>query len=257
MSYLDGLIAGARRRAGDLKSDAVMDALEARVAGVEPARGFATALKHHEVAVIAEIKRASPSAGDLNVELNAREFASAYGRGGAAAVSVLTEPDLFKGSLEDLDAARSAGLPVLRKDFIVDQSQVIESRAWGADAVLLIVRAVGDELERLYQSAVSLGMGALVEVYDESELDAALELGASLIGVNHRNLRTFEVDPHRTARLAPKIPRDRTIVALSGIHSRDDVVAARAAGAGAVLVGEALVTAEDPAAAVAMLRGEP
>jgi indole-3-glycerol phosphate synthase len=254
MSYLDDLMAGARRRADELRATVTGDALEQRVAGAEPPRRFTAALDGEEVAVIGEIKRASPSAGDLNSDLNARELAASYARGGAAAVSVLTEPQFFRGSLEDLAAAREAGLPVLRKDFIVDPLQVLEARAWGADAVLLIVRTIGRDLDSLYRATRSLGMDALVEVHDESDLDAALDLDADLIGINHRDLATFAVVPDRTAELAPKIPPGRVVVTLSGVRSRADVSAAMAAGAGAVLVGEALVTARDPAATIESLR---
>jgi indole-3-glycerol phosphate synthase len=254
MSYLDDLVAGARRRADELKVTVGADTLEQRVAGADPPRGFTAALDRKGVAVIGEIKRASPSAGALNSQLNARNLAASYARGGAAAISVLTEPQFFLGSLEDLAAAREAGLPVLRKDFIVDPLQVLESRAWGADAVLLIVRALGGDLGPLYDATRALGMDALVEVHDESDLDAALEIDAVLIGINHRDLATFAVKPDRTAVLAPMVPPGRVVVTLSGVHSRADVSAAAAAGARAVLVGEALVTARDPAAAVESLR---
>lgn len=255
MSYLDDLLAGARRRAHELRTSVTADALEGRIASVEPPLAFAEALSGREPAIIAEIKRASPSAGDLNRDLNARELAESYARGGAAAISVLTEPDFFGGSLEDVAAARGAGRPVLRKDFIVDPVQVLESRAWGTDAVLLIVRALGDELETLMSAVTALGMEALVEVHDEAELGRALDIDARLIGINHRDLATFEVDAKRTARLAPMVPSDRVLVALSGIHSYADVRAARAAGARAVLVGEALVTSADPERKLAELGG--
>jgi indole-3-glycerol phosphate synthase len=207
------------------------------------------------VSVIAEIKRATPRAGALDLDLDAGRLAAAYADGGAVAISVLTEPDHFKGSIEDLQAARTAGLPVLRKDFVIDDLQVLESRAAGADAVLIIVRILGDELAGLVAATQSLGMDALVEVHDEAELERALEAGATLVGVNHRDLETFEVDPDRTAKLAPLLPEGTTLVGLSGVSTRAEVEALGRAGAAAVLVGESLVTAPDPAAKLRALTG--
>jgi indole-3-glycerol phosphate synthase len=253
VTYLDQLIAGTRRRVEELKSAVTPEALEQRISGAEPARGFAAALRRSGFGIIAEIKRASPSAGLLDRDLSARDLALSYARGGAAAISVLTEPDFFRGSLEDMVAARTAGLPVLRKDFIVDPLQVLESRAWGADAVLLVVRVIGDELELLVRGADSLDMDALVEVHNERDLERALAAGATLIGINHRDLTTFEVDPERTAKLAPMVPAECVVVALSGVEGVDDVRAARAAGVTAVLIGELVVTAHDPAATLAEL----
>jgi len=181
----------------------------------------------------------------------------AYARGGAAAISVLTEPEFFKGSLDDLTSARTAGLPVLRKDFILDTWQVLESRAAGADALLLIVRALEQrELETLLAACRTLRMDALVEVYNEAEMTAALEAGATIVGVNNRDLASFEVDRERTARLAPLVPDEVTLVGLSGVNTRTDVEELASAGAQAVLVGETLVRAGDPAAELRALRGE-
>ncbi len=207
------------------------------------------------MSVIAEIKRASPSAGDIAPDLDARKAAEAYARGGAAAISVLTEPERFKGSLDDLHSARDAGVPVLRKDFIVDELQVHESRAAGADALLLIVRIVGDELQRLYDSATELGMDCLVEVYDEHDVERAVSIGATLIGVNRRDLETFTVDPGRMRKLAPMIPSNVVLVGLSGVKTRADVDELAAAGARAVLVGEALARSTDPGSSVRALLG--
>jgi indole-3-glycerol phosphate synthase len=257
VSYLTDILASTRARVDGARTTLSEVALEQRIASVEPPRGFASALGGTAVSVIAEIKRATPRAGPLDLDLDAARLASAYAEGGAAAISVLTEPDHFKGSLEDLHAARSAGLPVLRKDFIVDELQVSESRAEGADAVLVIVRILGDELGRLVASVQALGMDALVEVHDEAELDRALDAGATLIGVNHRDLETFEVDPERTAKLAPLLPDGVTLVALSGVSTRADVEALGRAGAAAVLVGESLVSAPDPAAKLRELTGRP
>jgi indole-3-glycerol phosphate synthase len=255
MSFLDDIISSTRRRVDALAAAITAEAMEQRVAATAPPRGFARALTGEDVALIAEIKRASPVSGDLNRDLNPRELADSYARGGAAAISVLTEPDFFAGSLDDLQAAAEVNLPVLRKDFILDPIQVLESRAWGADAVLLIVRALGDELGSLHRAVTALRMDALVEVHDESDLDRALGIDAGLIGINNRDLGTFEVDPQRTATLAPMVPDGRVVVALSGISDPAAVRAAGDAGAHAVLVGEAVVTAADPAAAIAELAG--
>lgn len=255
MTYLRELVESTRARIADARSKLTDDALEQRIASVEPPRGFATALGGAGVSVIAEIKRATPRLGPLALDLDAARLAAAYAAGGAAAISVLTEPDHFKGSMEDLQAARGAGLPVLRKDFVLDELQVLESRAAGADAVLLIVRILGDELAGLVAAIDALGMDALVEVHDEGDLDRALAAGARLVGVNHRDLETFDVDPERTAKLAPLLPTGVTLVALSGVSTRAEVEALGQAGASAVLVGESLITSADPAAKVRELAG--
>lgn len=254
MSYLSDLVDSTRVRIREARAAVTDDVLEQRIASQDAPRGFAAALDGPGVAIIAEIKRRSPSAGPLKEDLDAAAMARAYAEGGAAALSVLTEPETFKGSLEDLRAARAAGLPVLRKDFILDEFQVLESRAEGADAVLLIVRALGDEFEALLHATEALGMDALVEIYDENDLHRALDAGATTIGVNHRDLETFEVDPKRTAKLAPQVPEGKIVVALSGVSSRDDVLYLAGVGAHAVLVGESLVTAPDPVAKLRELR---
>lgn len=256
MTYLQDLLSSTRARVAEARSKISDDALEQRVASMPPPRGFRRALQGEDVAIIGEIKRCSPSKGPFKEDLDAAPLARAYAAGGAVAVSVLTEPDRFKGSLEDLEAARSAGVPVLRKDFVLDPFQVQESRAVGADAVLLIVRVLGPELDDLLLATRSLGMDALVEVFDEVDLERAAAAGADLIGINHRDLETFEVDPERTAKLAPLAPEGVTIVGLSGVATRADVESLGAAGAHAVLVGEALVVAPDPAAKVRELRGD-
>lgn len=255
MDYLKDLVTSTRARVQEARAKITDEAVEQRIAALEPPRGFRAALRGPDVAVIAEIKRASPSKGPLNVNLDAAVLARAYADGGAAAISVLTEPDRFKGSIEDMQAAVPAGLPVLRKDFVLEPFQVFEARAFGADAVLLIVRVVGDDLHDLVSSTKALGMDALVEVFDEADLQRATEAGADLIGINHRDLETFEVDPERTAKLAPQIPEGVTIVGLSGVESRAEVEELASHGAHAVLVGEALVTAADPAAKIRELRG--
>ena len=247
MPYLDDLLSSTRARIEDGRSKLPEEGLEQRIASLPPTRGFESALRQRGMSVIAEIKRATPRAGDLNLEGSAADLAAAYAAGGAAALSVLTEPAFFKGSVEDLIAASSVGLPVMRKDFILDPWQLLETRAMGADAVLLIVRCLGQELKDLVIGARSLGLDALVEVFDAEELDRALEAGATCIGVNHRDLRTFEVDPDRTKKLAPLLPDGVVLVALSGVSSRSQMLELEQAGANVVLIGEALVTADDPA----------
>lgn len=255
MSFLSELLAATRPRIEEARTYISEEVLEQRLATAGDPRGFASALKGEPVSLIAEIKRATPSKGDLDLGLDARKLAQAYADGGAAALSVLTEPDRFKGSLEDLAAARACGLPTLRKDFIVDPWQILESRAWGADAVLLIVRCIGERLEEFLKATSVLGMDALVEVFDENDVRLAVDAGATLIGVNHRDLETFEVDEHRTERLAPMIVDSATLIALSGVSTRSQVDALVAHGARAVLVGEALVTADDPALKIKELVG--
>jgi len=256
MSLLDEILASTARRLDEARTKVTDDVLEQRVASAEAPRGFRRALVREPMAVIAEIKRRSPSKGDLAIDLDPRKVAAAYRAGGAAALSVLTEPDHFSGSLDDLAGAREAGLPVLRKDFLIDPWQIFESRAEGADCVLLIARVVGDGLAGLTNLARSLGMDALVEVYDEADVERALDVGADLVGINHRDLSTFEVDVNRTAKLAPMLPDGVVVVALSGVSTRSEVTGLADAGAHAVLVGESLVTSDDPAAALRALRGQ-
>lgn len=220
-------------------------------------RDFRAALTRPGLSVIAEIKRRSPSRGDLAPGLVPAELARAYEAGGAACLSVLTDEEFFGGSADDLREARAAcGLPVLRKDFIVSAVDVVEARLMGADAVLLIVAALSDEeLARLHNLTTELGMAALVEVHDEAELERALAVGATIVGVNQRDLRTFEVDHSLAARLAARMPAGVVKVAESGIRDRSDAAALEDAGFDAVLVGESLVTSPDPAAAVRALKG--
>ena len=255
MSLLERIVGSTRARVERLKSQGLLEALRAEAARRAGPRGFRAALQQHDIAVIAEIKRVSPLKGPLAPELDALEAARAYEDGGAAALSVLTEPDFFHGSLDDLRDATQVGIPALRKDFILDPVQIVEARAAGADAVLLIVRVVGDDLSGLLEEASAWGMDALVEVYDDRDVELALAAGASLIGINNRDLETFEVDPDRTAKLASSIPDRVLVAALSGVKARAEVEALAAAGARAVLVGEGLVTAPDPAAQLRELRG--
>ncbi len=223
-------------------------------------RPFEAALRRAgEVALIAEIKRRSPSAGWIRPQLSVEEVAGAYASAGASALSVLTDESYFGGSLDDLRAVRSTvDLPVLRKDFVIDALQLWEARAAGADAVLLIVRILDDErLAELHALATELGMGVLVEAHEESEVDRALAAGARIVGVNSRDLATFRTDLGVIFRLAGRIPADRVLVAESGIRTAVDVDRLGAAGASAVLVGESLMRAPDVAAAAAALVGRP
>jgi len=252
--YLDDLLAGAHRRVAAARAAEPLDALRERAAAAPAAPSFRAALSQPGVAVIAEIKRASPSRGPLAPNLDAPACARAYHDGGAAAVSVLTEPDRFAGSLGDLADVAALGIPTLRKDFLVDTYQVWEARAAGAAAVLLIVAALDDAtLARLHDEAMAAGLDALVEVHDDAEVVRARHLGARIVGVNARDLRTFELDRGAFARLRPTLPEQALAVAESGVRAPEDVARAAAEGADVVLVGEALVTAADPQAAVAAL----
>jgi indole-3-glycerol phosphate synthase len=230
--------------------------LERRAASRAPARDFRAALIASPPAVIAEIKKASPSKGTLTEEFHPESIARAYAAGGAAALSVLTDEDFFRGKLADLEAARKAvPLPVLRKDFTIDELHVIEAAAHGADAILLIAAILDTaQMRRLRELAAAYGMASLVEVHDERELDAALASGAGIIGVNNRDLRTFEVRIQTSLRLAERMPAETVKVAESGIHSREDIARMRAAGYHAFLVGEHLMKAGDAAAALKELR---
>ncbi len=209
------------------------------------------------LSLIAEIKRASPSAGEIAPGARPPDLARSYEAGGAAAISVLTEPDHFRGSLEDLRAARAAcALPILRKDFLCDTLHVWEARGAGADAVLLIVAALTEtELVSLSDLASDLGMAALVEVHAAPEVERAVDAGARLIGVNTRDLATLEVDPAMVGKLRPSIPGGILVVGESGVATRADVEELEAAGVDAILVGEAILRAPDPAAKIRDLLG--
>jgi len=226
-------------------------------AAADPPRGFAQALERPGLAVIAEHKRSSPSAGLIRAGVELEAVVGAYERAGAAAVSVLTEREGFGGSLDDLVRARAAGaLPVLRKDFIVDPYQVVESMAGGADAILLIVAALApDELAGLHAQAQALGLDVLVEVHDSDELDVAVDAGARLIGINNRDLTTLLVDTGRTFELLERVPAGSTIVSESGWRGASEIRELERAGVDAVLVGEALMRADDIEAACRALTG--
>lgn len=244
-----------RRKAEEvaaLAGELPLKELSARVKAASPARGFADALNRSMAegrpAVIAEIKRASPSRGMLRAGLDPREVARSYETAGAACLSVLTDEFFFKGSADDLKVAReSCSLPVLRKDFMIDAWQIYESRVMGADCILLIVAALGDAaLAEMCVLAMDLGMDVLVEVHDREELDRALATPATLIGINNRNLHTFKTDLATTLDLQPLVPEDRLLVTESGIADPADVATLRGAGVNAFLVGEALMRAPDP-----------
>jgi indole-3-glycerol phosphate synthase len=235
--------------------------LRRRAAERRDLRDFEGALRARigagRAAVIAEVKKASPSKGVLRESFDPAAIGASYARGGAACLSVLTDVQFFQGAPDHLDDARRAsGLPALRKDFIIDEYQVAQARAWGADCILLIVAALSPaQLVELEAAARELGMAVLVEVHDASELEVALGLRTRLIGINNRNLRTFEVSLATTLDLLPRIDGSRLVVTESGILGRGDVVTMRAAGVHAFLVGEAFVRAPDPGAELARLFG--
>ena len=255
-SILDGIVAAHRATAA--ADHRPLDELMARAAAMPAPRPFRDRLIATEsVAVIAEVKRRSPSKGALAPDLDPASLAGSYEAAGAAALSVLTDAEFFGASPDDLNRARAGcALPVLRKDFTVSEADVCDARLMGADAVLLIVAALtDDELVRFRRLAENLSMAALVEVHADDELDRALAAGADLIGVNRRDLRTFDVDAALAERLAQRMPSGVVTVAESGVHSPADVAGLATCGYDAVLVGETLVTAPDPGAALRDLLG--
>jgi indole-3-glycerol phosphate synthase len=253
-TILDRIIVEKRAELATAKSAVPLAKVKLRSEGAPGARSFSAALKRPGLGLIAEVKKASPSRGLLRADFDPVGLAEAYRDAGAAAISVLTDEKHFQGSLSHLRAVRGAladGPPLLRKDFLFDEYQVHEARCHGADAILLITAVLEDDvLRELITLAASLLMEALVEVHDERELERAIAAGARIIGINNRDLRTFEVDLATSERLAPLIPAGVTVVAESGIFTRDDVRRLDACGADAVLIGEALVTSDDPAAKV-------
>jgi indole-3-glycerol phosphate synthase len=232
-------------------------ALRGRLGPSRRGRPFSEALVDEGIALIAEMKRASPSAGPIRPGASVSEVVRAYEAAGAAACSVLTEQSHFGGSLDDLVEARAAcQLPLLRKDFLIDPYQLVEARVAGADAVLLIVAALGPErLAELMAAAGELGMDSLVEVHDEDDAEVAVAAGAELIGINNRNLKTLEVDPGTALRLLPDLPAGTVVVAESGIRTRADVLELERAGVDAILVGEALMRSPDLGDAIRALTG--
>ena len=254
-TYLDRIIAEHRRRAAADRRETID--LYNLAEGCPPVNEFRDALMQPGLSVIAEIKQRSPSKGDLFPDLEPAVLAKQYLLGGAACISVLTDTPNFGGSPQDLQEARSAvDLPVLRKDFTVHEHDVLDARLMGADAVLLIAAALSArELKSFFSVARDVGLDVLIEVHDEAELEMALEVGADLVGVNQRDLFTFEVDHERAQRLASLIPSDVVGVAESGVRNSEDAAALRDVGYSAILVGETLVTSGDPAATVSVLRG--
>ncbi len=248
MNRLDEILVHKRREVEQRRLELDLTQLRARMMPHTDPRSFSQALRQKDaMALIAEIKWASPSAGILRKDFDPSALAQAYERGGAHALSVLTDERFFHGKLKDLLQARSAtSIPCLRKDFVIDEYQIWEGRLANADAILLIVAALKrEELARFIQITTETGMDALVEAHDERELDIALEVGANIVGINNRNLQTFEVDLAVTERLAPKIPRDRMIVSESGIRTAVDIRRLRACGVHAILVGESLMRQTD------------
>lgn len=257
-TILDQIIVGKRREVATRRAQVPLAELERRLAAAPAVRDFRAALcRGPGLGIIAEVKKASPSAGVLRADFDAVAIARAYERGGADSISVLTDEPHFQGRLAYLTAVRAAvAPPVLRKDFIVDRYQIVEARAAGADAVLLIAEVLSErELPALVSDVHALGMQALVELYDRENLQRVLDCGSRLIGVNNRDLRTFVARLEHTLELAAAVPADCCLVSESGIRTHDDLVRLNAAGVKAVLVGETLMRAADPAEALRGLRG--
>jgi indole-3-glycerol phosphate synthase len=246
-AILDEIIDWKRDEIARLMAAEPLGAVQAAAAGAPAPRDFCGTLRQPGVSLIAEIKRASPSKGLLHPNLDAVALAREYEAGGASAISVLTDERYFQGSLDDLRAVRqSVSLPVLRKDFVLEPYQVYQARAAGADAILLIVAALEDEaLASLHELAAALGMAALVEVHSAPEMERALRVNPSIVGINNRDLQTFEVSLDTTAGLRSLLPAGVSLVSESGVHSHGDVARLEALGTDAILVGEALVRAPD------------
>ena len=257
MSVLDRIVDDTRGEVARRRESVPLTALESAIATRPEFRPFSEALLRPGVSLIAEHKRRSPSAGEIRAGATVRDIAGAYERGGAAALSILTEPFHFGGGLDDLREARGATtLPVLRKDFIVDPYQLYESAAVGADAILLIVAALDlPDLDMLLQEARALDLDALVEVHDERELQSALEVDADVLGINNRSLDDFTVDVERTYELLSDIPAGKTVVSESGFSTREQLDELERVGIDAVLIGETLMRATDVEAIVRELTG--
>lgn len=255
MSVLDSIIEGVREDLAKRRKS--LSQIHEEMSQAAPVRDAHLALSGNEMKVIAEVKRSSPSKGALSEINDPAALAEQYQSAGASVISVLTEERRFKGSLADLDAVRSrVNIPILRKDFMVDEYQLFESRAHGADVILLIVAALSkSQLKDFFDIATELQMASLIEVHTADELERALEIDPRILGVNSRNLKTLDVDASAFSDLIPRIPSSLIRVAESGIATRRDVEFAQSAGAGAILVGEALVTSGDPDLAMRTLLG--
>jgi indole-3-glycerol phosphate synthase len=260
-TYLDRILANTAEELVARKAATPLHELEAQARLMPPALDLTRALRTGQVEVIAEVKRASPSKGEIAPGIVAADVGRDYLAGSAAAISVLTDEKFFRGSLDDLQAvaelahADAQPRPVLRKDFVIDAYQIVEARAAGADAVLLIVAGLTDgQLAELHAAALAYGLSVLVEIHDEAELQRALKIAPKLLGINNRDLRTFNVDLATTERLAPRIPREITIVGESGIASHADLERLGRSGVHAVLVGELLMRQADRAGALRELR---
>lgn len=255
---LEQIVASVRQNLAERKRQTPLSELERLTDHHPSSRDFQGKLQGEEIKLIAEVKRASPSKGWLRSDLDVAMQVRSYVQGGAAAISVLTEPAFFKGSFADLMVAREATeLPLLCKDFILDSYQIYEARAHGADAVLLIASILSlAELAELVEVARQMRMSALVEVHNELEVEKALAVKASLVGINNRNLADFSTDLNTTFRLLPLLPASSIVVSESGIKSRADVLALQEAGVKAILVGEALVTSADPKSRIRELMGK-
>lgn len=249
---LDDILARTRLTVAQAQTRVPLPELEQRARAAPPPRNFWGALRARPLACIAEFKRRSPSAGWIREGADPADIAVRYQAAGAAALSVLTDEPFFGGRLEDLQRARAAvDLPILRKDFVVDRYQIVEARAAGADAILLIVSALSDaELVAFSGEAQRWGLDVLCEAHDPTEVRRALAIPSRIVGINHRDLRTFQVDTTLAARMRPDIPRSRLVVAESGVKTRGDVSNLRDAGIDAILVGETLMRAPDPGAAL-------
>mgnify|MGYP003377658229 CR=1 FL=1 len=255
-TFLDQVVEHTEKALEKRKAETPYERLAERLQPIPRGRPFSEALIEEGISLIAEMKRASPSKGPINPGASVSDIVRAYRDAEVSAISVLTEPHWFKGSLDDLaEARRTVALPLLRKDFIVDPYQLLEARVAGADAVLLIVAALGrDRLEELMRDAHDLGLDCLVEVHGEDEVEDAVEAGAEIIGINNRDLHNLEVDLETTFRLLPDIPAGTVVVAESGITERAHVRDLEDAGVDAILVGEALMSSGTPAEAARRLR---
>lgn len=255
---LDEILKHKREEVARQRRIVPISRLEREIESAPPPRDFAGAISSDEISIIAEIKKASPSAGIFREDLDPAELARKYESGGAAAISVITDFRFFMGRLDHLDVVRSASaLPLLRKEFIIDEYQIIESRVHGADAILLIVAVLERaKLKDFIGVCADLGMDALVETHEEREIELALDCGAEVVGINNRDLKTFRVSLETTKRLRSLLPEGKIIVSESGIRSPEDIQELKSIGVNAVLIGERLVRSDDPAATIRWLTGK-